>query len=262
MQLMLLMGCIMLATTPLMFYYASFEDLKNYPSYYFNRFSMGNMGGSDALCQSSTIGSSVALSCSSGVISIDAIAANTDKPLYDTGIIPSTSSMKTYCTNSMMEDEFKCSDYLNKEKIAQQLQEDCVGQKQCVLSDLSQYVDQSMAGFNEGQCLGEDSFFFIQVACVIPPEDFASRQKFGLFIGSTAVFVGLFVLNYIDYIKKTQENNYVEWDVKTITASDYTIEFNLDPEFFKDYLEKEHDKFIAKMKREKNRDYLSRIQAF
>ena len=97
---------------------------------------------------------------------------------------------------------------------------------------------------------------------MIPPEDFASRQKLGLFIGSTAVFIGLFVLNYIDYIKKTQENNYVEWDVKTITASDYTIEFNLDPEFFKDYLEKEHEKFIAKMKTEKNRDYLSRIQAF
>lgn len=41
---------------------------------------------------------------------------------------------------------------------------------------------------------------------------------------------------YLDYIKKIQENNYVEWDVKTITAGDYTIEFDIDDSFFKDFI--------------------------
>lgn len=25
------------------------------------------------------------------------------------------------------------------------------------------------------------------------------------------------------------------WDIKTVTASDYTIEFNIEPEFYADY---------------------------
>ena len=59
-----------------------------------------------------------------------------------------------------------------------------------------------------------------------------TREEQGLLIGCCAVFIALFVINYVDYIKKTQENNYVEWDVKTITAGDYAIEFDIKPEFF------------------------------
>lgn len=30
-------------------------------------------------------------------------------------------------------------------------------------------------------------------------------------------------------------NQYVEWDVKTITAGDFTVEFDIAPEFYKDF---------------------------
>ena len=49
------------------------------------------------------------------------------------------------------------------------------------------------------------------------------------------MFVALFIVNFLDYIKKVQQNNYVEWDVKTVTAGDFTIEFDVDPGFFIDY---------------------------
>ena len=52
------------------------------------------------------------------------------------------------------------------------------------------------------------------------------------------MFISLFIVNYLDYIKKVQINNYVEWDVKTITAGDFTIEFDIEPSFFEDYLTK------------------------
>lgn len=51
------------------------------------------------------------------------------------------------------------------------------------------------------------------------------------------VFLSLFILNYFDFIKKVQENNYIEWDVKTITSGDYTVEINLDPEFFQAFVD-------------------------
>jgi hypothetical protein len=48
--------------------------------------------------------------------------------------------------------------------------------------------------------------------------------------GCIAVFIYLFTLVYFDYVKCKESNKYVDWDVKTITAGDYTIEFDLDPE--------------------------------
>lgn len=55
---------------------------------------------------------------------------------------------------------------------------------------------------------------------------------YGLMAGCLTVFVYLFTLVYFDYIKTVQQNEYVEWDVKTITAGDYTIEFDLEKETY------------------------------
>jgi hypothetical protein len=86
---------------------------------------------------------------------------------------------------------------------------------------------------------------FLQVGCLIPEADLAGRIERGLVLGCAAVFIALFVVNYLDYIKKVQQNNYVEWDLKTITSGDFAIEFDLDPTFFSDYMDKEHDNFTA-----------------
>ena len=67
---------------------------------------------------------------------------------------------------------------------------------------------------------------------------------------------------YLDYIKKIQENNYIEWDIKTITAGDYTIEFDIDPDFFDDFLVKEYTNWTAKQSDEKGIQYESRMAAF
>ena len=37
-------------------------------------------------------------------------------------------------------------------------------------------------------------------------------------------------------------NKYVEWDVKTITAGDYTVEFDISKQVYYQWLEKYHDK--------------------
>ena len=75
------------------------------------------------------------------------------------------------------------------------------------------------------------------------------------------MFISLFIVNYLDYIKKVQINNYVEWDVKTITAGDFTIEFDIEPSFFEDYLAKIeagwHEKCAAN-----GRIFMSKVQGF
>lgn len=58
------------------------------------------------------------------------------------------------------------------------------------------------------------------------------RALAGLMTTSIAVFVYLFVVIYIDYIKQVQKNEFVDFDVKTITAGDYSIEFDIDHEIY------------------------------
>jgi hypothetical protein len=64
--------------------------------------------------------------------------------------------------------------------------------------------------------------------CLIPREEVVGRKIFGLFVGCQAVFIYLFTLVYMDYIKQVQKNKYVDWDVQTITAGDYSTVHDID----------------------------------
>lgn len=48
----------------------------------------------------------------------------------------------------------------------------------------------------------------------------------------------MFVHVSIEYIKSIQSNAYVEYDVKTTSAADYTLEFKIHPEMYEYFQEK------------------------
>jgi hypothetical protein len=75
----------------------------------------------------------------------------------------------------------------------------------------------------------------------VPDKYLVSRTMCGLVVGCIGVFIYLFVLVYIDYIKSIQSTKYVDWDVKTITAGDYTVEFDISKNLYKRFLEQFHD---------------------
>jgi hypothetical protein len=81
----------------------------------------------------------------------------------------------------------------------------------------------------------------VQTPCLIPKHYSNGRFIFGLYCGSVAVFVYLFTMLYIDYINCVQVNNYIDWDVKTITAGDYSVEFDLLPKTYERWKEHYHD---------------------
>jgi hypothetical protein len=90
-------------------------------------------------------------------------------------------------------------------------------------------------GSNE-EC-GDNAFVFIQVPCEIERNYAKERLIFGLFVGCSTVFIFLYTVVFFDYVKTVQKNLYVDWDVKTITAGDYSIEFNISPEAFNHWRE-------------------------
>ena len=64
------------------------------------------------------------------------------------------------------------------------------------------------------------------------------RKAFGLFCGSMICFIYLFTVVYFDYVMTVQKNLYVDWDVKTITAGDYSTEHQIDKEAYERWVEK------------------------
>ena len=79
------------------------------------------------------------------------------------------------------------------------------------------------------QCEGL-SYMFVQAPCIIPKELYTRRLVFGLFGSCLAVFIYMNAQVYFDYLTAAQKSMYVDYDVKTITAADYSIEFDITPE--------------------------------
>ena len=148
------------------------------------------------------------------------------------GIIPHSEALSNHCSASSFTDPNNCSSYLDIDAIRKTVEQDCVGKATCKLEDLDHFVDHNGKGFNAEECDGKTSLIYMQIACTLSNDQVVNRQKDSLFLGCVAVFIALFVLNYIDFIKKIQQNDYVEWDIKTITAGDYTIEFDITVDFY------------------------------
>lgn len=59
------------------------------------------------------------------------------------------------------------------------------------------------------------------------------RKVIGLFIGCLCISSALFITVYCDYIESIAKNKYKNWDVRTITAADYTVEMEITENFYK-----------------------------
>ena len=103
---------------------------------------------------------------------------------------------------------------------------------------------------------------FVQIGCTLPAEDITSRQINGLLYACICVFVALAMINYLDFIKKVQENSYLEWDLKTVTSGDYTIEFELPAGFFDNWVKTKFLDWVEDEHRLNQKNYLAKVEAF
>ena len=92
-------------------------------------------------------------------------------------------------------------------------------------------------------CFGEGSLLYLQVACTYSEAELAERKLVGLLAGSISVFCALFVFVYADYLEQEFEIQAKLQDVQTVTAADYTLEFDISDDFFRKFLRDElHNK--------------------
>jgi hypothetical protein len=88
----------------------------------------------------------------------------------------------------------------------------------------------------EAECFGGSSQLFVQIGCTLGHDEVHQRQVQGLLIACLTVAVALYVSVFTDYVRQVAKNNFVEWDVKTVTAGDYSIEFDITDEFYDSYV--------------------------
>lgn len=84
----------------------------------------------------------------------------------------------------------------------------------------------------------DESYLYFQLPCIIPSDQRVERKCTGLFIACLGVFLYLFVHTQFEYIKSVQDLNYVEYDVKTISAADYTCEFGISNDMYETFVNK------------------------
>lgn len=56
------------------------------------------------------------------------------------------------------------------------------------------------------------------------------------------MFTYLYVLVYLDYVKCVQMNEFVDFDVRTITAGDYSVTFDLEVDTYNKFKDRYFDK--------------------
>ena len=144
-----------------------------------------------------------------------------------------------YCTEkaiwedpSNIEPAETCSGYMDKVKMYQRIIEQCYNKKECTISTLDWYKPETPASIRElkddKNICNSHAQVYLQMPCLIPEDQTTDRRIFGLFAGCTVCFIYLFTVVYFDYVMTVQKNLYVDWDVKTITAGDYSTEHDID----------------------------------
>ena len=132
MKYLMLMAVILtlLFSAPLMYIYAEHSDLKYDDSaYMWNQYSLGNLGGSEAICKVNSISANIpmTLSCTTGVIDFETRSDKTGKRIFDAGIVPISQPVSTICSREAFNDLEECSKHVDKDILLRHIEKDCAG---------------------------------------------------------------------------------------------------------------------------------------
>jgi len=220
-------------------------------------FTLGNMGGAQTVCgQKKLNAEKLTFECPPGLdVDYDNVIFGIMSPKLDLSYYCSEEAIRLSPDNK---DRNKCTYYMNAAFIHKQL----VTCKTAFTADPDKQTSCTVKFHESGDAqkdvwikalappsdCSDDSLFYLQAPCKIrtistsnspAPADgtkefpnMAKRKLYGLMVGCLGVFVYLFALIYIDYIKQVQKNKAVDFDVKTITAGDYTVEFDIGHELY------------------------------
>ena len=133
-----------------------------------------------------------------------------------------------------------CTEKMGKKQqsdIKQKAIAECKNKRECQVSLKDLKIDKQY----QDTCMQDGAIFYMQMPCVVPSDQVVMRKIFGLIIACTSIFMFFFMHLYTEYHHQKQRIKYQDWQIKTITAADYSVEFDLTPEQYLVFLNKYFD---------------------
>ena len=197
-------------------------------------YSLGNLGYSSLQCNPVPFGmGKLVLTCPYG--SISGIVPN------GLGINAKGSTTMDAClvSNATDIDNKSCSDQLDKDMFMKDFDKNCVGYESCSFTlntTNNKYVKKSGDKTLDGTCNNQRSNIFIQYKCEITElEQYEKYNQLTLVTVLTMMATFLYSL-LIYWLQTTSKLDQVKYDLKTITAGDFTVEYDITAEMYETFL--------------------------
>ena len=101
----------------------------------------------------------------------------------------------------------------------------CRGQTKCDKPFyMSSYVDPS-----NPSCVSSSTRIYWQIFCTQTISEVNDKRGDGLIVVSIGIFISAIYLLFVSYLSSTAYIDYKLWDVGTVTAADFTVEFDIAP---------------------------------
>lgn len=107
----------------------------------------------------------------------------------------------------------------------------CQGKKSCVFKGLEDSIPQGTSYLEGEECKIEPTTtLFIQYSCIVQSDEIELKRFQCLKACCISMFSTLFLFAILNYLEKNIIIEKSEWDLQTVTASDYTVELKIRPE--------------------------------
>lgn len=219
---MVIFGLIFCMNIPVMYFNSTWAAYSNIRQLSWTaQYTVGNLGQSEARCVTvKMVSESLSVSCPTGNIA--------DVTQFGVYAKDSEADQRSLCTAQgvSVSTGLSCDSLSKKDHpfYTDKLQP-CVGQQSCLIHGLH---DELPLGNNGDGCsLEETDTLFVQYNCLVGEEELAEKRHQALVASCVNIFAALTLLAVVRNRQGSIAIEKKEWDLQTVTASDYTLEVSL-----------------------------------
>lgn len=245
-SLILMFSIFTLISIPMMSTYKQYDGLSTGNNYSKTKYSLGNFGFTEYMCKHifRGIDGNYQFACRTGKI----------QSLTWAGILPHNDDQEKFaeymgfCNNPK---DFPavdaCSGALKGEAIKNYVDTNCKGQQNCKssISVNDMLNDQATTKGVDPHCWDNDSIIYLQYDCEQTTEELNKKRNEGLIIACLGILISTLFLTCMYFLSKVAAIEFKEWDVGTVTASDFTVEYQIPDGVWKKFEDAHTDKSKA-----------------
>jgi RNA recognition motif-containing protein len=171
-------------------------------------------------------------------------------------VVPFYASNLNVCLNN--NDTDVCESSFNRRKFYEVFSKMCIGKKKC---DIDSFKDNFIFPVYKN-CNSDESVAFYQYTCQHSQEQLSLKRLQGLAIVCFNILIGLVFLIMLRFFKKKTQIELKQWDMDTVTVSDFAVELNIPVKMYDRFKEDFEEKVRLGQVEDHNPDDYSLIFEF